>query len=554
MDESNIQTQLPENLYPKLSEKQIARLAQFGVRRSLPTGELIFDQGSLGRYFYVVLEGALEALLPSRDGETRVHLLQHGDFTGELDMLSGRPSLVRARTAGPTELLEIDPARLRSIVQTEPELGEFLLRAFVRRRVTMISRAMGDVILIGSRYSADTLRLKEFLARNEHPFTYLELEQDLAVGDLLSRFNILPEDIPVLISRDQLPLRNPSVAEVAVRLGLNAEISGERVHDLIVVGAGPSGLAAAVYGASEGLSVLVLEGIAPGGQAGSSSRIENYLGFPTGISGQELAGRAFVQAEKFGAQIAVARPASSLKCDHHPFCVDCGDAGQVRGRAVLIASGAEYRKLPLPNLAQFEGLGVYYGATQLEAQLCEGEEVVVVGGGNSAGQAAVFLSTIAKHVYMLVRSSGLADSMSQYLIRRIEQCPEITLLPRTEIVKLESAGKLEFVTWKNRDTGETETHPIRHVFSMTGANPNTAWLRSCVALDNRGFVKTGADLTGRDLDSAGWPLVRRPYLFETSVPHVFAAGDVRSGSVKRVASAVGEGSVVVQLVHRVLGE
>ena len=554
MNESDSRTQLPDELYPKLSEKQIARLSQFGVRRSLPAGAVLFDQGAIGRHFYVVLEGALEALFPSPGGEGRVHLHRHGDFTGELDMLSGRPSLVRARTIEPSEVLEIDPARLRNIVQNDPELGDFLLRAFVRRRVAMVSRAMGDVTLIGSKYSADTLRLKEFLARNGHPFTYLELEQDLAVGELLNRFNIRPEDIPVLIRRDQVPLRNPTVAETAAHLGLNAEISGDTVYDLIVVGAGPSGLAAAVYGASEGLNVLVLEEIAPGGQAGSSSRIENYLGFPLGISGQDLAGRAFVQAKKFGAQIVVARTARSLKCDRGPFSLDCSDAAPVRGQAIVIATGAEYRKLPLANLAQFEGIGVYYGATRLEAQLCEGEEVVVVGGGNSAGQAALFLSTIAKHVYILVRGPGLVDSMSQYLIRRIEQSPEVTLLPRTEIVKLAGAGKLESVTWKNRDSGETETHPISHVFSMTGAKPNTAWLRGCISLDDRGFVKTGADLTASDLDNARWPLTRRPYLFETSAPHVFAVGDVRSGSVKRVASAVGEGSVVVQLVHRVLGE
>jgi thioredoxin reductase (NADPH) len=555
MDESNSRTRLPDDLYPKLSEKQIARLSQFGVRRSLPAGEVLFDQGSVGRHFYVVLEGSLEALLPIRDGEGRIHLHERGDFTGELDMLSGRPSLVSARTVEPTELLEIDPARLRSIVQNDPELGDFLLRTFIRRRVAMISQAIGDVILIGSKYSADTLRDKEFLARNGHPFTYLELEQqDSAVAEMVSRFNVRPEDIPVLIRGDQCPLRNPSVAEIAARLGLNTDISGQRVYDLIVVGAGPSGLAAAVYGASEGLSVLVLEGIAPGGQAGSSSRIENYLGFPMGITGKELAGRAFVQAEKFGAQVAVARPAEALKCDRHPFCVDCGSADPVRGKAILIASGAQYRKLPLSKLAQFEGIGVYYGATPLEAQLCQGDEVAVVGGGNSAGQAAVFLSTIAKHVYMLVRGPGLKDTMSQYLIRRIEECPEITLLSRTEIVKLEGDGKLESVAWKNGNTGETETRPIGHVFSMTGANPNTAWLQGCVALDDRGFVKTGADLTAGDLESAHWPLARRPYLFETSVPGVFAVGDVRSGSVKRVASAVGEGSVAVQLVHRVLAE
>ena len=552
MDKSKFSDELPDELYPKLNNEQIARLSQVGMRRSVPAGEILFDQGTIGRHFYVVLQGAIEAVLPSSEGEVHMRLHQPGDFTGELDMLSGRPSLVRARTVDPTEVVELDQVSLRNLVQTDPELGEFLLRVFVRRRVAMISRAMGDVVLIGSRNSADTLRLKEFLAHNGHPFTYFELGQDAPAEQLLQRFNLGPEDIPVLIGRDQSPMRNPTNAELAARLGLNAEIDSERVYDLIVVGAGPSGLAAAVYGASEGLSVLVLEAIAPGGQAGSSSRIENYLGFPLGISGQDLAGRAFVQAEKFGAQIAVARRATAIRCDSQPFPIECDGEDPVRGRAVVIACGAEYRKLQVANLAQFEGAGVYYGATPLEAQLCKGEDVIVVGGGNSAGQAAMFLSTIANHVYMLVRASGLADSMSQYLIRRIEECRDITLLFRTEIVRLDGAGNLESVTWRNRDTGETETHPIRHIFSMTGANPNTAWLEGCVALDSSGFIKTGADLAADDLDSAGWRLGRRPYLFETSVPGVFAVGDIRSGSVKRVASAVGEGSVVVQLVHRVL--
>jgi thioredoxin reductase (NADPH) len=552
MDKSKFADELPDELYPKLNNEQIARLSHVGMRRSLPAGEILFDQGTIGRHFYVVLQGAIEAVLPSSAGDVHLRLHQPGDFTGELDMLSGRPSLVSARTVDPTDVVELDQASLRKLVQTDPELGEFLLRVFVRRRVAMISRAMGDVVLIGSRSSADTLRLKEFLAHNGHPFTYFELGQDAPAEELLQRFNLAPKDIPVLIGRDQSPMRNPTNAELATGLGLNAEVDSQRVYDLIVVGAGPSDLAAAVYGASEGLSVLVLEAIAPGGQAGSSSRIENYLGFPLGISGQELAGRAFVQAEKFGAQIAVARRAMAIRCDNRPFQVECDGDGPVRGQAVVIACGAEYRRLQVAALAQFEGVGVYYGATPMEAQLCKGEDVIVVGGGNSAGQAAMFLSTIAKHVYMLVRASGLADSMSQYLIRRIEECPDITLLLRTEVVGLQGAGNLESVTWRNRDIGEAKVHPIRHIFSMTGANPNTAWLQGCVALDSRGFIKTGADVAADDLASAGWRLDRRPYLFETSVPGVFAVGDIRSGSVKRVASAVGEGSVVVQLVHRVL--
>jgi thioredoxin reductase (NADPH) len=554
MDKSKFSNGLPDELYPKLNNEQIARLERVGVRRSVPAGEILFDQGTIRRRFYVLLRGAIEAVLPSSEGEIGLRLHQPGDFTGELDMLSGRPSLVSARTTEPTEVLELDPVSLRNLLQTDPELGEFVLRVFVRRRMAMISRAMGDVILIGSRNSADTLRLKEFLSHNGHPFTYFELGQDEPAEQLLERFHLRPEDVPVLVSRDAPPVRNPTNAELAARLGLNAEIDGKRVYDLIVVGAGPAGLAAAVYGASEGLSVLVLEAVAPGGQAGSSSRIENYLGFPLGISGQDLAGRAFVQAEKFGAQIAIARRASAIECDSQPFSIQCDGDGPVRGRAVVIACGAQYRKLQVANLARFEGTGVYYGATPMEAQLCKGEDVIVVGGGNSAGQAAMFLSTIAHHVYMLVRAPGLANSMSQYLIRRIEECREITLLCRTEIVGMEGSENLESVTWRNRDTAQTDMHPIRHIFSMTGANPNTAWLKGCVALDSNGFIKTGADLAADDLDSAGWCLDRRPYLFETSVPGVFAAGDIRSGSVKRVASAVGEGSVVVQLVHRVLAD
>jgi len=554
MDESKLSNELPDELYPKLNNEQIARLAQVGTRRSVPAGESLFDQGTIRRHFYVVLQGAIEAVLPSSEGEVRLRLHQPGDFTGELDMLWGRPSLVSARTVEQTEVVELDPATLRNLLQTEPELGEFVLRAFVRRRMAMISRAMGDVVLIGSRNSADTLRLKEFLAHNGHPFTYSEVGQDGPAEQLLQRFNFGPEDVPVLIGHDESPMRNPTNAELAARLGLNAEINGERVYDLIVVGAGPAGLAAAVYGASEGLSVLVLEAIAPGGQAGSSSRIENYLGFPLGISGQELAGRAFVQAEKFGAQIAVARRAAAIRCGSTPFNIECDRERPVRGQAVVIACGAEYRKLQVANLARFEAAGVYYGATPMEAQLCKDEDVIVVGAGNSAGQAAMFLSTIAKHVYILVRASGLAESMSQYLIRRIEECSDITLRVRTEIVRLDGARNLESVTWRNLETGETETHSIRYIFSMTGANPNTAWLKNCVALDSGGFIKTGADLAADDMDRAGWRLGRDPHLFETSVPGVFAVGDIRSGSVKRVASAVGEGSVVVQLVHRVLAD
>jgi thioredoxin reductase (NADPH) len=403
-------------------------------------------------------------------------------------------------------------------------------------------------VLIGSRHSSDTLRLREFLIRNGHPHNYLDVERDPDVQAVLDHFGITVADIPVLICREDFVLRNPTNAEAAACFGLNAGIDDREVYDMIVVGAGPSGLAAAVYGASEGLNVLVVESDAPGGQAGTSSRIENYLGFPTGISGQELAARAFVQAERFGAQIAIARTARKLKCASEPYAIELDDGGSVQGRSIVVAAGARYRKLALPNLAQFEGVGVYYGATQVEGQMCGGEEVAIVGGGNSAGQAAVFLAGIAKHVYLLVRRPGLAETMSRYLISRIEDNPAITLLTGTEVVALEGEAHLERIRWRNRDTGETDLREIRHLFLMTGADPNTSWLDGCLALDPRRFIKTGPDL-GSD-----WHSHRPPYLLETSVPGVFAVGDIRSGSLKRVAAAVGDGSMAVQFVHRVLAE
>lgn len=327
-----------------------------------------------------------------------------------------------------------------------------------------------------------------------------------------------------------------------------------RDRDLIIVGAGPSGLAAAVYGASEGLDVLVIETNAPGGQAGSSSKIENYLGFPTGISGQELAGRAYTQAQKFGAQVVIAKGARELSCARRPYALQIDDDMRVSARAVIIATGAAYRKLEIGNLSRFEGAGVYYGATPMEAQLCRDEEVVVVGGGNSAGQAAVFLAQTTRRVFMLVRAKGLAETMSRYLVRRIEDNPAITLLTETEIVAVDGDTQLQRLEWEHRPTGKRDTREIRHLFLMMGALPTTAWLDGCVALDSKGFIKTGPDLSPEDLAAAKWPLARPPHLLETSLPGVFAVGDVRGGNIKRVASAVGEGSIAVAFVHRVLGE
>jgi thioredoxin reductase (NADPH) len=367
-----------------------------------------------------------------------------------------------------------------------------------------------------------------------------------------SRFQVGVAHVPVVICRGDAVLRNPTNAKLADCLGFNEAIDETRVNDLVIVGAGPAGLAAAVYGASEGLDVLVLESNVPGGQAGSSSRIENYLGFPTGISGLDLTGRAYAQALKFGARVMVAKGATRLSCDGQRYTVEIDGGPRIQSRAVIIATGAEYRKPPLENLSTFEGAGVYYGATPMEAQLCLGEDVVVVGGGNSAGQAAAFLASTARRVHMLVRGPGLADTMSRYLIRRIEENPAIVLRPSTQIVALEGDEKLARVRWRDGNTGDVETHDIEHVFMMTGAVPNTHWLDGCLVLDDKGFVKTGPDLSSDELANARWPLTRSPYLLETSRPRIFAVGDVRGGNVKRVASAVGEGSIAIALVHQVL--
>src|SRR6266545_3424565 len=477
-----------------------------------------------------------------------------GGFTGEANMLLGRPALMRARVTESGEVIELTRERLLALVQNDTETGDIVMRGFIFRRLELIAHGLGDVVLLGSMHCAATLRVKEFLIRNGHPFSFIDLDREPDVEALLDRFHVAAKDIPVLICRGDQVLRNPTNEAIAQCLGFNADIDRSHVRDVVVVGAGPAGLAAAVYGASEGLDVLVLEGNAPGGQAGSSSRIENYLGFPMGVSGQELASRAFTQAEKFGAQIMIAQGAMSLACDRRPYGIQIGEGQTVPARAVVLATGAEYRQPAVENLSRFLGAGVYYSATKMEAQLCAGEDVVIIGGGNSAGQAAVFLASTTRRVYMIVRADSLASTMSRYLIRRIEDSPSIELRTRTELAAVDGDNHLRSVQWRDNRTGAVEEHQVRHLFLMTGAIPNTAWLRGCVALDAKGFVKTGTALTSEDLAGSRWPLARQPHSFETSLPGVFAVGDVRSGSMKRVASAVGEGSGAISLVHQVLAE
>ena len=550
---SDVVAERRQQVFPKLNDAQLQRIARYGEKRHVPAGEVLFDQGTSALGIHVVLSGAVEVLRPGILSDELITVQHAGEFTGEVNVLAGRRALVRARMVEDGDVLVIGPRGLRRLIQEDSEVSEVLMRAFILRRVALIADGLGDATLIGSAHSADTLRLQEFLTRNAHPYTYVDVDRDADVQALLDRFHVGVGDVPIVICRGKVVLKNPSNEAVAECFGLNAAIDHGRVRDLVVVGAGPGGLAAAVYAASEGLDVLVLETNAPGGQAGTSSKIENYLGFPTGISGQALAGRALAQAEKFGAELAVVSRAEQFACDApNGFEIRLSNGTAVHARAIIIASGVQYRRLPLENLARFEGAGVYYAATTTEARLCGDEEVAVVGGANSAGQAAVFLAAQARRVHVLIRGPGLADTMSRYLIRRIEETRNITLHPHTELVALHGDDRLRSVTWRGPEG--TETHPLAHVFLMIGAQPNTAWLGGCVALDDKGFVKTGTDLTAEDLSRTRWLVARPPFLFETSRHRVFAVGDVRSGSVKRVASAVGEGSVCVQLVHRSLAE
>jgi thioredoxin reductase (NADPH) len=542
--------------FPVLTEAQISRLRPISTVRRVHPGEILFRPGDIGIPFFVPLSGGMEVVQPAFQGDRPIATHGPGQFTGEVSMISGQACLVLGRVTEAGEFLEMSAEALQSLIGRDAEFSEILMRAFILRRLALITNNLGNVILMGSRHSAATLHLREFLGRNGHPYTYVDLDTDKASQELLDRFGVKLEDVPIVICDGVRVMRNPTTQKLADCLRLNVTIDGSRVRDLIIVGAGPSGLAAAVYAASEGLDALMVETEAPGGQAGSSSRIENYLGFPMGVSGHELASRAIYQAQKFGAKMMIARSIVKLSCERRPYQLLLDDGTVLSSKTIVIATGAHYKRPAIANLKQFEGQGVYYGATHMEAQLCEGEDVVVVGGGNSAGQAAVFLGQTARRVFMLVRSASLADTMSRYLIQRITQNPAIDLHYCTEIVSLEGDGQLERVGWLDKQTGEITTHDLRHVFIMAGAAPRTEWLQGCLALDEKGFI-----LTGRDLDiSAGsdtanpWPMARRPQILETSLPGVFAVGDVRSGNVKRVASAVGEGAISVHLIHRVLTE
>jgi thioredoxin reductase (NADPH) len=529
--------------FPRLSADMARRVARYGTEEQLKAGDIVFERGQRSVDFFLVLDGSIEIFDTEDHGRLTVLNVHHArQFTGEMDLFNDRQILVSGRAGADSRVVRVKRASFRHLVTGEPDIGEILMRAFILRRVGFIRHAQGGVVLIGPGHGGDTLRLQRFMTRNGYPHRQFDTEHDPDAGGFLDCFELKPDQLPVLILPGDIVLRNPSNAMLADALGLTETLDPDLIYDVAVVGAGPAGLAAAVYAASEGLSTIVLESTAPGGQAGTSSKIENYLGFPTGISGQALAGRAQAQAQKFGARLAIARAVTGLDCETRPYRLTLDGRLTVKACAVVVATGARYRRLDLDNFAKYEGQGIHYAATAMEAQLCRGEEVAVVGGGNSAGQAAVFLSRTVRHVHVVVRGSGLAATMSDYLVQRIENSPSITVHPYSEVSALAGDTYLRQVTLTNRNSGAIETHPIANLFLMIGAEPNTEWLNGCLTLDAKGFVRTGRDAEGKALASP----------FATTKAGIFAVGDVRSGSVKRVASSVGEGSVVVQAIHQFL--
>jgi len=535
--------------FPRLSQKQIEALRRWAQLRSLAAGDVLFKEGDRGFSFFVVLEGAVEIVEQSRGTPHQVTVHEPGEFTGDVDMLSGRSALVTARATAPGRVLELTAAALRQAVDALPEIGEIVLKAFLTRRTLLLSDGFEGIKIVGSRFSPDAHRLRDFATRNAIPFTWIDLESDEEAETLLRQFGVPPSATPLVIGREGRYLTNPTVAELGHCAGLEAAIDPSELQDLIVVGAGPAGLAAAVYAASEGLDVLVVERIATGGQAGTSSRIENYLGFPTGISGSELMRNALLQAQKFGARITLPGTVQRLGIDAGVRVITLADGTKIRGKCILVATGVEYRRLDVPRLGEFEGAGVYYAATDTETKMCLNEEIVVVGAGNSAGQAIVALSRYARRVHVVARTRDLGKSMSRYLVDRVESIDNVQIHRGAEVTALEGDGHLQGVRIRE-DSGEETRISTAALFLFIGADPRTEWLSGCVQLDKKGFVLTGAAMPPDTARSDLWRAQgRTPFFLETSLPGVFAAGDVRSGSVKRCASAVGEGAMAVSFIH-----
>lgn len=528
--------------FPRLGQDVLRRLAVYGVEEDVAAGTVLYERGQRAPDFFVVLAGSIEAYEHNADGLLRtVTVHEAGQLSGELDTLTDREIKVSGRAGAGTRVIRLRRDQFRAMVSCEPDIGEVVMRAYILRRGRMLKNSVGGLLILGPARSGDTQRIRRFLERNNYPFSLIDTEADESGAAQLDSFGVALDDLPVVMTVKREFLKNPTAAQLADTLGLTELIEPGHVFDVTVVGAGPAGLAAAVYAASEGLDTLVIESLAPGGQAGTSSKIENYLGFPTGVSGHALASRAQAQAQKFGARLSVSRAAVSLDCSQAPLLMALDDGQSVLTRSVVIATGARYRKLNLPNYDQFEGRGIHYAATHMEAQLTTNSEVIVVGGGNSAGQAAVFLSSTAAHVHILVRGPGLAATMSDYLVRRIEQSPHITLHTHSTITALEGEQNLAAVTWHNSALGSDTLVDVGGLFVMIGAEPNTGWLGGCLELDSGGFVVTGMD-AGQTQRTGGQ--------FATAKSGIFAIGDVRAGSIKRVASGVGEGSAVIASVHQ----
>ncbi len=535
--------------FPRLSPDQVERVIAFGVVQPLPRGTVLFECGDRRVDFFLVLDGFVEVYLSRGNAPHVMYVHGRHQFTGELNIFNERAVLVGGRMGVDGRVARLNFPQFRRLMAAEPDVANVVMRAFILRRERIIRQGDTAVTIIAPRRSAQSLHLQRFLSRNRHPYLLAHPEVESEAAAQLADLGLTIDDTPVVMCGDDRPLLRPSARDLGDCLGIAEPPHPQHVADVVVVGAGPAGLAAAVYSASEGLDTVVLEADAPGGQASTSSRIENYLGFPLGISGGDLAHLAQVQAQKFGARIVVPRRVMRLITDSRPYALELDDGTLVRGRTIVLATGARYRRLPLDDIDRFEGAGVHYAATAVEAAPCEGDDVIVVGGGNSAGQAAVYLSRHATHVHIAVRGAGLASTMSDYLVRRIEAAPErITVHPHTELTALSGGRHVDTVTWRNRVTEESQTRRIPNIFLMLGAAPNTEWLSHAVALDDKGFVLTGASI-GPDQPQWSHALA---HPLATSCPGIFAVGDVRSGSVKRVASGVGEGSVVVASVHQAL--
>jgi thioredoxin reductase (NADPH) len=530
----------PAQTFPELTEDMIGRVRAYGAEEEAAEDMFVFRRGDHSIDFLLVLSGELQMFADDPiAGRQHLYSYKKGQFSGEQNMFTHRSILLSGLLTAGSRVIRVKHAQFRALITGEPDIGETIIRSYILRRAGFVRHATGGGILIGHRESGELLGIQRFLIRNLYPVTLMGLK-DEGASAVMQQFSLTAADLPALITPDHGVLKRPSNESLAEELGLFEAPEDSAVYDVVVLGAGPAGLASAVYAASEGLKTLVVEVMAPGGQAGTSSKIENYLGFPTGISGLALAGRAHIQAQKFGARLCVSRSAASLDCAQSPYVIGLSDGREVSTKAVVVATGARYRKLDVPNYARFEGKGIQYAATAMEGQICAGQEVVIVGGGNSAGQAAVFLSRTARHVHMLVRSE-ISATMSDYLVQRIKISPHITLCEGCEITELEGADNLQQVAWIDRSTGKTYRCDATNLFVMIGAEPNTDWLGGCLELDGHGFVCTG--LSSDDM-------TRHPYA--SSKPGVFAVGDVRAGSVKRVASAVGEGSVVVAAIHQYL--